>query len=69
VLRDFGATGVNGPFDGLALEVWHDVVERLADIAVVVALVDQELGLKKRSERAGCKSETTTPGRGELLLL
>jgi hypothetical protein len=38
VLRDLGAAGINGSLDGLALEVWYIVVERLAKIAVVVAL-------------------------------
>lgn len=69
MLRDLGAPGINGPLDGLALEVWHVVVERLAEIAVVVALVDQELGLKEESKRADGRSVLTKPGQGELLLL
>ena len=40
---DLGAAGVDGALDGLALDVRHVVVESQAQVAVVVALVDQEL--------------------------
>lgn len=53
MLHDLGGAGVDGPLNGLALDVRHVVVEGLAQVAVVVALVDQELGLQRTRTAGG----------------